>query len=379
MYIRGIYVKSNGMYDPLHNEERGDFCIRWKSPPCNELEEVDNFTSAAWKYTPSSKVLGVPQWGLRHMYSGGGYIANLDVNRDASKIIMQELWRARWIDDQTRALFMEYTIYNANVNLFSVITLLLEYGETSGMLPYVRIQTFRVYLHSGNTGIFIYLCEAVFIFFLLYLIIRQFWGIYKKKGVLGHYSNGWNILDTIIIVCGVVCIIFYFGRWSLANKLLRNFRKDTTKFVNFQMVAEYDEYYSIVLAAVVFFCTVKLLGIFNFSDDINGFLKVVQVGRRDLISYSFLFLVMFFAFGMLGYMMFGTVSPWYRSIVSSLEELMGTMLGKIHFDEALMLEPLMTKSYFVIYIVVSVAVLMNTLIVIICDAIDQVTPLLNAN
>lgn len=39
---------------------------------------------------------------------------------------LESLSRSRWLDSHTRAVFVEFTVYNANVNLFCVVTLLFE-------------------------------------------------------------------------------------------------------------------------------------------------------------------------------------------------------------------------------------------------------------
>lgn len=39
---------------------------------------------------------------------------------------LESLSRSRWLDSHTRAVFVEFSVYNANVNLFCVVTLLFE-------------------------------------------------------------------------------------------------------------------------------------------------------------------------------------------------------------------------------------------------------------
>lgn len=39
---------------------------------------------------------------------------------------LEYLFRNKWLDGYTRAVFVEFTVYNANVNLFCIVTLLLE-------------------------------------------------------------------------------------------------------------------------------------------------------------------------------------------------------------------------------------------------------------
>ena len=39
---------------------------------------------------------------------------------------LEYLFTNKWLDVYTRAIFVEFTVYNANVNLFCIVTLLLE-------------------------------------------------------------------------------------------------------------------------------------------------------------------------------------------------------------------------------------------------------------
>lgn len=40
--------------------------------------------------------------------------------------MLQYLHDNTWLDVYTRAVFVEFTVYNANVNLFCIVTLMLE-------------------------------------------------------------------------------------------------------------------------------------------------------------------------------------------------------------------------------------------------------------
>lgn len=55
-----------------------------------------------------------------------------------------------WYDKYTRAIFIEFTVYNANVNLFSVVTLLVETPTFGGGVPSHLVHTFRLYQYSGG-------------------------------------------------------------------------------------------------------------------------------------------------------------------------------------------------------------------------------------
>lgn len=52
--------------------------------------------------------------------------------------ILQYLFDNVWLDTFTRALFVEFTVYNANVNLFCIINLMFEtnaLGKTAMRTP----------------------------------------------------------------------------------------------------------------------------------------------------------------------------------------------------------------------------------------------------
>lgn len=51
-------------------------------------------------------------------YAGGGYVINLSNDQNTTQAIIQDLFDNLWIDRATRAVFLDFTVYNANINLF---------------------------------------------------------------------------------------------------------------------------------------------------------------------------------------------------------------------------------------------------------------------
>lgn len=60
----------------------------------------------------------------------------------SSHRILQYLFDNTWLDSLTRAVFVEFTVYNANVNLFCIITLTL---ETSALGRHLSVNPFAVF------------------------------------------------------------------------------------------------------------------------------------------------------------------------------------------------------------------------------------------
>jgi len=54
-------------------------------------------------------------------YGGGGYTQELPNSHSESLEVIQYLKDNLWIDRATRAVFIDFTVYNANINLFCVV------------------------------------------------------------------------------------------------------------------------------------------------------------------------------------------------------------------------------------------------------------------
>ena len=54
-------------------------------------------------------------------YGGGGYVQDLATHSYDSQALIDNLKANLWIDRGTRAVFVDFTVYNANINLFCVI------------------------------------------------------------------------------------------------------------------------------------------------------------------------------------------------------------------------------------------------------------------
>ena len=47
--------------------------------------------------------------------------------------------RLRWTDRYTRAVFVEFTVYNAQVNLFVIVNLVAEFVDSAGIFTHYRV------------------------------------------------------------------------------------------------------------------------------------------------------------------------------------------------------------------------------------------------
>lgn len=75
----------------------------------------------SWIYTSEKDLNGSSHWGMIATYSGAGYYLDLSRTREETATQIANLKKNGWLDRGTRATFIDFSVYNANINLFCVI------------------------------------------------------------------------------------------------------------------------------------------------------------------------------------------------------------------------------------------------------------------
>ena len=70
-------------------------------------------------------------WGREAVYASGGYVVDLPRSTASMSAAIAELKRRGWIDKSTRAVYIEFTLYNAPGNLVVPTAVLLEFPGTA--------------------------------------------------------------------------------------------------------------------------------------------------------------------------------------------------------------------------------------------------------
>lgn len=74
-----------------------------------------------WVYQSEGELNGSSYTGRLSTYGGGGFVLDLTSTKTQSLHIIEDLRSNLWLDRGTRAVFIDFTVYNANINLFCVV------------------------------------------------------------------------------------------------------------------------------------------------------------------------------------------------------------------------------------------------------------------
>ena len=113
-----------------------------------------------WLYRDSIELKSTPYMGLINTYKGGGYTFNFYCNPKKTIMKLAELKANNWLDVRTRAVVMEFTVYNVNANLFGSIIMLLEFLSNGAPVATQEVKVFKISSYVGPFGVIIIIFQV---------------------------------------------------------------------------------------------------------------------------------------------------------------------------------------------------------------------------
>lgn len=129
--------------------------------------------------------------------------------------MVDNLQELHWINKFTRILFVEFTIYNPNTNLFTTAQISFEMPTTRKFLNRVQIFTFRLFSYLGSLGIFVVLCELIALVCVLYFVGLELKQI--KRDGRRHFTSFWNCLQFLTLLTSLTCVIMYLLKHAMTS------------------------------------------------------------------------------------------------------------------------------------------------------------------
>lgn len=80
-----------------------------------------------WVFHTAEELGGSTQQGRLAVYHGGGYKQDLVGGNSSALELINELRENGWLDRGTRVVFVDFSLYNANLNLFCIVRFVLDF------------------------------------------------------------------------------------------------------------------------------------------------------------------------------------------------------------------------------------------------------------
>ncbi|XP_077438296.1 polycystin-2-like protein 1 [Vanacampus margaritifer] len=368
--MRQIKIKNNSckVHKDFQDEITGCYDVY------NEKKEDDiNFgliNGTAWSYHTEKVIKGSSHWGLLTTYSGAGYYQDLGRTKEESTVVLKELEENLWLDRGTRAIFIDFSTYNANINMFCVIRLVVEFPATGGAIPSYQIRTVKLIRYISYWDYFILGCEMVFCLFILYYVVEEILELRIHK--FSYFKSIWNILDIVVILLAIVAIIFNIFRTVKVDKLLGKLLDQPEIYADFEFLAFWQTQYNNMNAVNLFFAWIKVFKYISFNKTMTQLSSTLGRCAKDIVGFAIMFFIVFFAYAQLGYLLFGTEVESFSTFVKCIFTQFRIILGDFDYDAIDRANRVLGPIYFVTYVFFVFFVLLNMFLAIINDTYSEV-------
>nr|XP_695404.3 polycystic kidney disease 2-like 1 protein [Danio rerio] len=368
--VRQLKVKQNSCKVPTDFKKEISDCFDVYNIKKEDDGAFGLINGTAWQYHSEKEIKGSSHWGLLTTYSGAGFYQDLTTTRDESAALLEDLRENLWLDRGTRVLFIDFTAYNANINLFCVIRLVVEFPATGGAIPSYQIRTVKLIRYVTTWDYFIIGCEIVFCVFILYYIVEEILEFRIHK--LSHFTSIWNILDIVVILLAVVAIVFSAFRTIKVDGLLGNLLKQPDIYADFEFLAFWQTQYNNMNAVNLFFAWIKIFKYISFNKTMTQLTSTLARCALDIFGFAIMFFIVFFAYAQLGYLLFGTEVETFSTFNKCIFTQFRIILGDFDYDAIDRANRVLGPIYFFSYVFFVFFVLLNMFLAIINDTYSEV-------
>ena len=299
----------------------------WKAlPPNSSWPRVLMLCPKPWRYQSANELYTDSIRGKFSYYKGGGYVAVMGYDEKTAKRVLDETFAHGWVDRRTRAVILEFAVFNANTNLLGIATYLFEALASGGAYTVRTVDTLQLYNTESASLMFYLVCQFLFFAMVFYYLIVLLFHLYKQR--LRFLGSVWNMVDFFMIVFSVLSVSFYMIRAKSILKSVKEIQNNPHSIVNFHRAIYWYSLENASIALSIFFVTLKLLNLIRFNPYVIFFFSSFRQSVGCQISYAAFFLMIFNAFAISGRLMFGSTVFEYASYIQAIISQFQFLLGR---------------------------------------------------
>ncbi|KAJ7986099.1 hypothetical protein DPEC_G00347290 [Dallia pectoralis] len=310
-------------------------------PGWNRSESVNtsDIPPSPWQYQTQARLRALPIWGSVVLYRGGGFVVELGPDIQNASSTIQYLFDNTWLDMSTQAVFVEFTVYNANVNLFCIVTLMLENAAVGAFQFRSDLQTVRLYQSTGGLPFVLMASEVIYLLYILYYMYVQAKLMKLQKW---HYlKSNRNLLELAIILLSWSALGVFIQRAVLGNRDIEYYQNHKDQFASFHDTANSDATLGYLIAFLVLLATMKLWNLLRLNPKLHMMTAAVHRIWTDISGLILTMVIMLLAYSIACNLMYGWKLQSYKTLLDAVMTMVSLQLGVFNYDEVQDYNPLL--------------------------------------
>uniref|UniRef100_A0A5F9DE35 Polycystin 1 like 3, transient receptor potential channel interacting n=1 Tax=Oryctolagus cuniculus TaxID=9986 RepID=A0A5F9DE35_RABIT len=313
-------------------EGTGNCGLHWGTPNANITTP-----EAMWHHQDEEAQRGSPIQGEFAAYSEGGCVVRLGKNSSTAARVLQHLEQQRWLDRCTKVLSVEFVVFNANVNLFCVVTLTLESSDVGTLIGSVRVGSLPSPQTLEGLG-WAVISQVVYHLLVCYYAFVQ--GRRLRQQGWRFLTHKRNALDTSVVLVSFVILVLDLRQIFLHRTYMAQRRQDRDRFINFHEAVQVDSAVTHLVGILVLLATVQLWNLLHHDARLQVISRTLSRAWDEVTGFLLIILLL-----LTGYATFHVLFGWkisdYRTFVNSVVTVVGLLMGISHYKEVIALDPVL--------------------------------------
>mmetsp|Transcript_44913 Transcript_44913/g.80918 ORF Transcript_44913/g.80918 Transcript_44913/m.80918 type:complete len:1095 (-) Transcript_44913:255-3539(-) len=195
--LRALRVQKNAgckvskMFAHAFPDCYGQYSEGFESKDTYSPRFIPTYLMGAFDYSDAEKTKQITTPGKMATYPGGGFMIDLPTNKPESLMMIDDLRRGSWVDQSTRAVIVELSALNTNVNVIVNSRILFEFGPTGAVEVTQKAQAAQVFHFTPSTSSSAALnVMVVQLLLLLFIIIYACWVCFMMYKTTHNFVGG---------------------------------------------------------------------------------------------------------------------------------------------------------------------------------------------
>ena len=386
MYLICLFLVQCPVHKLFHLDAWQQCCydsysIKRESREAFEYKEANSTVqfeqcSRPWVYQAAEELNSSPKWGYHAWYGGGGYSADLGYEEDTAYTVINHLQSGQWVDRQTRAIIVEFNIFNPVISALGACSFFFELLQTGQATALKHIDIISLYNTDSILQVFLGLFLVIFIA-MVFFKTAEIMATLVRQG-RRCLCCVWYWLDLFHLVTSISLLVVSFFKSYHISQTMQELQRNIFATINFQTAVLWGNVENCIVAVLTFLTTVKLLQLTYFNMYTRIFSHALRIWMRDLFSFLVVLSIIFFAFLQSGILLFGSHNGRYSSFWPAFSYQLEIVLGKVKARpiKELVKADSVLGYFFVVMLLVGITILlMNLFISSLNDAVSEANKL----
>ncbi|CAF1184610.1 unnamed protein product [Adineta ricciae] len=347
------------------NEDKHSYTPTWLN---ETLRVSDSPVEKAFTYQSSDELDTFIYAGNYASYGSGGYVYEfrggfIDVQNNISR-----LHALRWIDEKTRAVIIQLTLYNPNVRLFTAVTILAEFLSSGGVFTSARFEPISFDAFVSRSQLLCTIIYMLLVVYFMWIELRSFIELKRK-----YFCQFWSYVQLGLIVCSWTSVGIYTWRYNECQRIGQLFSETNGYvYINLQFASYVNDLLTYLLGFCCFFGTIQLIRLCRFNPRLCLFVHTLQHSAKELLSFMLMFAIMFMSFLCLFYLLFMSQLPECASLLGTAQMLFEMTLMKFDTHDLSEAAAFLGPFCFSLFIVFVVFICISMFLSIVADNFRRV-------